>query len=66
MVRLTAVEYLALVDAVNLLESYADDDPAGYGRDYRAAERALAKVRNGLTPAVQREVVRQALRTLGQ
>lgn len=55
-VRFTALEYLALVGAVALLESYAADQPEIYAKDVPAANRALAKARASLTSDSEREV----------
>lgn len=55
----SAVEYLALISAVNLLDAYADDDPATYGADARSAGRALRKVRERLSAGVLRDVERR-------
>lgn len=55
----SAVEYLALIAAVNLLESYAEDDVATYGADARSAGRALRKVRERLSAGVLRDVERR-------
>lgn len=57
-VRLTAREYLGLIGAVAELESAAEENPAVYGEDARAANRALRKLSRSMTPATLREVDR--------
>lgn len=58
--RFTAAEYLALVGAVDRLEQEAAEPDGGHARrDAQAANRALAKVRASLSPAVLREVDRR-------
>lgn len=58
--RFTVAEYLALIDAVNLLTEEAAEEGTVWTRaEVNAADRALHKARATLTPAQERELHRR-------
>lgn len=58
--RFTALEYLALIAAVNLMTEEAAEEGTAWTRaEVEAADRAVSKVHATLTPAQRREVDRR-------